>query len=380
MELMSTSVALDTPLCFRLSLVNDLNEEVGRLSARDVDVRAEDESGELPMELISARPEKLQGTLFERASVGVARLFVRGEGKRLSDVLPVASLPFVVVDGDSAHVDPSPAPVAFVPREVDVGGRVGKLILLESSEAIHFRLWDAGLALAQYAAHSSPESWLPAEQVMPRPGSSSLPLTGLRILELGSGTGVTALAFAALGAQVTATDSEDDCVQLIAKNALANGLEGHVLPEVVRWGEDSPALHRKYDVVIFADCVYLEKAFVPLIATLKASAQAGTRNLLVAYRRRCEPDVEAHFFHLLEECFELRFGSLAYGTQLIVGTSRPCTPGRGPADCQYCEFLRVSYARSWVQRWHELQGPQTAAGSARSAAAWNPSGMGMLGV
>src|SRR5215207_9915439 len=59
------------------------------------------------------------------------------------------------------------------------------------------------------------------------------PLTGRRVLELGCGLGLPALAAAAAGGRVLATDWAPDSVAMTARNADHNGLE--LEARVYRW-------------------------------------------------------------------------------------------------------------------------------------------------
>ena len=96
-------------------------------------------------------------------------------------------------------------------------------------------LWASGIALAQRLA---------AED-----------LRGLRVLELGCGLGVAAVAAARAGATVLATDGEPDAVAFAAHTLMLNGAEADVA--VASWTdladdfEDDP-----FDLVVGADVLY----------------------------------------------------------------------------------------------------------------------------
>ena len=62
-------------------------------------------------------------------------------------------------------------------------------------------------------------------------------MSGLRVVELGSGLGVTSLVAAARGAEVVATDWAEDAVSLLQENAARNGLAVRAL---VRDWRDEP--------------------------------------------------------------------------------------------------------------------------------------------
>src|SRR5262249_2214316 len=96
-------------------------------------------------------------------------------------------------------------------------------------------LWPSGLALARHLAARE--------------------LGGLRILELGCGLGLPALAAASRGADVLATDWAEDAIELLRRNAERNGVFLRVAQ--VRWSEPEPLLRAApWDLVLGADLLY----------------------------------------------------------------------------------------------------------------------------
>jgi predicted nicotinamide N-methyase len=96
-------------------------------------------------------------------------------------------------------------------------------------------LWPSGLALAQHVA--------------------GLDLDGLRVLELGCGLGLPALAATLRSAEVLATDWAEDAIELLRRNAERNGLFLRVAR--VRWSEPEPLLRAApWDLVLGADLLY----------------------------------------------------------------------------------------------------------------------------
>jgi predicted nicotinamide N-methyase len=96
-------------------------------------------------------------------------------------------------------------------------------------------LWPSGLALARHVA--------------------ALELRGSRVLELGCGLGLPALAAARRGAEVLATDWAEDATELLRQNAERNGLFLRVAR--VRWSEPEPLLRAApWDLVLGADLLY----------------------------------------------------------------------------------------------------------------------------
>jgi predicted nicotinamide N-methyase len=80
-------------------------------------------------------------------------------------------------------------------------------------------------------------------------------LSGLRVLELGCGLGLPALAAGLRNADVLATDWADDAIELLPRNAERNGIVIRVAR--VRWSEPEPLLRAApWDLVLGADLLY----------------------------------------------------------------------------------------------------------------------------
>jgi len=96
-------------------------------------------------------------------------------------------------------------------------------------------LWPSGLALARHVA--------------------ACELGGLRVLELGCGLGLPALAAALRGADVLATDWAEEAIELLKRNAERNSVFLRVAR--VRWSEPEPLLRAApWDLVLGADLLY----------------------------------------------------------------------------------------------------------------------------
>ncbi|HEX6952134.1 MAG TPA: methyltransferase domain-containing protein [Gaiellaceae bacterium] len=96
-------------------------------------------------------------------------------------------------------------------------------------------LWPSGLALARHVAQRD--------------------LQRLRVLELGCGLGLPALAAAQRGADVLATDWAEDATELLRRNAERNNVFLRVAR--VRWSEPEPLLRAApWDLVLGADLLY----------------------------------------------------------------------------------------------------------------------------
>jgi len=91
-------------------------------------------------------------------------------------------------------------------------------------------------------------------------------LQGLRVVELGCGLAVPGIAAARAGAEVLATDSDPDALELVSQNAQAN--EVRVETAAVDWGQPDELVSRApFDLVLAADVLY-ERASVALLLEL----------------------------------------------------------------------------------------------------------------
>ena len=143
------------------------------------------------------------------------------------------------------------------------GSAIGQLPLKQlPGKALGAYAWTAGVELACYL-----ERHLKGK------------LSGLRALELGSGTGVTAIALARLGARVTATDLLPELVDLIKENAELAGLRpGRCTAKAFSWGEPLKGeLLAPFDLVLGSEITYNEAGFQPLFETLQALCETSSK-------------------------------------------------------------------------------------------------------
>ncbi|KAJ3405731.1 hypothetical protein HDV05_006359 [Chytridiales sp. JEL 0842] len=73
--------------------------------------------------------------------------------------------------------------------------------------------------------------------------------------------------------------------------------------EYLKWGEPiPPAIKPPYDIILAADCVYLEVAFDPLISTLLELSDENTQIIIVSKKRR---KADKRFFEKLKKKFDV---------------------------------------------------------------------------
>ncbi len=118
-------------------------------------------------------------------------------------------------------------------------------------------------------------------------------LAGLRVLELGCGLGVVALAAAMAGADVTATDYYDDAL-LFAKLNVAEATGRSIATRMVDW-TTMPSDLGKFDVVLASDVLY-EHRYAAMVADAIARTLVRGGEAIVADPGRIALD------EFLEEC------------------------------------------------------------------------------
>lgn len=94
----------------------------------------------------------------------------------------------------------------------------------------------------------------------------SAPLDGLRVVELGCGLAAPSIAAARAGARVLATDNCPEALELVAQNAVANGVRMDTA--AIHWAQPDELISRgPFDLVLAADVLY-ERASVALLLSL----------------------------------------------------------------------------------------------------------------
>jgi methyltransferase-like protein 23 len=118
-------------------------------------------------------------------------------------------------------------------------------------------LWPAAIALAHELA--------------------SRPLEGVRVLELGAGTGLPGIVAASLGARVVQTDRQEVALFVCKKNAERNGVTTieHRVADWTSWEDEE-----RYDLVLGSDVLYGETMHVHLRAIFERNLAPGGKVLL----------------------------------------------------------------------------------------------------
>jgi len=102
-------------------------------------------------------------------------------------------------------------------------------------------------------------------------------LAGLRVLELGSGTGLPGIVAASFGAQVTQTDRHEIAMSLCRRNAAANGITGidYRLADWGRW-----EMEGRFDLIIGSDILYTDALHPDLLSIFDSNRTPAGRLLL----------------------------------------------------------------------------------------------------
>lgn len=181
------------------------------------------------------------------------------------------------------------------------------------SQGLSFQLWPAATTLVNllddHRSHPQTNPLTPTLTALRQTSESPT----LKILEIGSGTGLVGIAAAAtLGAKVTITDLSHVISNLqfnVEANAgilAANG--GCVQVAPLHWGEaiDPELIEQDFDLILASDVVYHDHLYDPLIQTLKGFLLGGGNPkmvFLMAHLRRWKKD--STFFRKARKLFEV---------------------------------------------------------------------------
>ncbi|XVF17892.1 hypothetical protein REPUB_Repub10bG0164000 [Reevesia pubescens] len=179
------------------------------------------------------------------------------------------------------------------------------------SEGLSFQLWPAATTLVtlldNHRCHPS-KSPLTTTLTAVSKGNNNNDRK-LKILELGSGTGLVGIAAAiTLGANVTVTDLPH-VIPNLQFNVDANAVMvaekgGNVNVAPLRWGEDDDVkvIGREFDLVLASDVVYHDHLFEPLIKTLRFWLN-GKKVFIMAHLKRWKKD--SVFFKKAKKLFDV---------------------------------------------------------------------------
>ncbi|CAO1616917.1 unnamed protein product [Sympodiomycopsis kandeliae] len=169
-------------------------------------------------------------------------------------------------------------------------------LLLDVTNGCGGKIWPAAQVLGSY--------------ILGKKEQLSSSWNGKTIIELGSGTGLIGFLVAKMkiNTKIWITD-QDVMIDLMKENMeLNNGaqMDPCYIAEL-NWGEPIPATEKdqqripaKPDVLLLADCVYLESAFQPLVDTMRDLSTTETE-ILFCYQKRRKAD--KRFFGLLKRHF-----------------------------------------------------------------------------
>ena len=173
--------------------------------------------------------------------------------------------------GTASAVVLSPTRVSTTVGALTVSEAREKVSNAFGSDSTGTRIWDAGRVL----------SGLLSERDM----------SGLRVLECGSGTGVGGLTAAASGAaSVVLTDGATATLPLLTENVEANGFSDRVQTCRLRWGDEDDIAKAvamgPFDLIVGSDLLYAPEAFPSLLDTLTALCTPGETKVLLTYPTR----------------------------------------------------------------------------------------------
>ncbi len=112
--------------------------------------------------------------------------------------------------------------------------------------------------------------------------SESVPLNGVRIIEIGAGTGLVSVVAASLGASVLATDYSTEALRFIRCNALKNAARidiGQLDWRNVRQEE-------RFDMLLAADVLYERVNLLPILLSIERLLKPGGCAYIADPRRR----------------------------------------------------------------------------------------------
>ncbi|KAM0975446.1 hypothetical protein ACFX13_018764 [Malus domestica] len=182
------------------------------------------------------------------------------------------------------------------------------------SQGLSFQLWPAATTLLTLldGYHGDPST----SPLGPTLSALDMRKRPLKILELGSGTGLVGIAAAAtLGATVTVTDLQHVIPNLLfnveANVSVLEANGGIVHVAALGWGEaaDVEVIGREFDLILASDVVYHDHLYEPLLKTLRllilgeAEENEEGKVFVMAHLRRWKK--ESAFFKKARKVFEV---------------------------------------------------------------------------
>lgn len=169
-------------------------------------------------------------------------------------------------DGYTRMQVPGLPGVFFRDLRLEMGGRPLSIYTASSIDVLAFRgrgpipywpvAWPAGLGLARYLAEQD--------------------LAGRRVLELGSGVGISGLGAATAGADVVVTDNQPPALRLARMNARRNDVPLRAAAADWRaW-----PFQERFDLLVGSDVTYEPAAFEALLQVLDLALKPGGEVLL----------------------------------------------------------------------------------------------------
>ncbi|CAI9090569.1 OLC1v1025371C1 [Oldenlandia corymbosa var. corymbosa] len=182
------------------------------------------------------------------------------------------------------------------------------------SEGISFQLWPAATTLVTLLDNLIRHPEIPTDGALSKLFETKDGNRPLRILELGSGTGLVGIAAAAvLGANVTVTDLPRVIPNLRfnieANSEILKINGGEVIPAALSWGETGhmEALGRDYDLMLGSDLVYHDHLYAPLIETVKWFLLGnGGKELVFVMAHLKRWKKESAFFKMAKKLFDVQ--------------------------------------------------------------------------
>lgn len=174
-------------------------------------------------------------------------------------------------------------------------------------------------------------------------------LRGKKVLELGSGCGLSGMVAAILGGAVTFTDIHK-LLPWLQKNVSSNLHDIDYSIEVLEWGKVRHNEQKiKYDVILGTDLVYNKKLIGPLLKTTHRMSTMDTL-ILFAFEMH-EPSATKKFWDTVGTYFivdeippsEWNYSSKQNAPLFLVSMRKKALSGDYPSDSDFSDDSESSY-------------------------------------